>query len=102
MHADEVMLAEAMKPAGYVSGCFGKWHNGANQPSTADRGIENRGSAAADDSEKWWTALPRDAWAAFEAAKWGGEQSIQFSVAGASRTESTRYDTRAGSSPRSM
>jgi glyoxylase-like metal-dependent hydrolase (beta-lactamase superfamily II) len=39
----------------------------ANQPSTADRGIENRGSAAADDSEKWWTALPRDAWAAFEA-----------------------------------
>ena len=34
------------------------------------------------------------AWAAFEAAKWGGEQSIQFSVAGASRTESTRADTR--------
>jgi hypothetical protein len=47
-------------------------------------------------------AVVLTAWAAFEAAKWGGEQSIQFSVAGASRTESTRYDTRAGSSPRSM
>ena len=36
------------------------------------------------------------AWAAFEAAKWGGEQSIQFSVAGASRTESARNDTAGG------
>jgi arylsulfatase A-like enzyme len=31
----ETTLAEALKPAGYVSGCFGKWHNGANHPSTA-------------------------------------------------------------------
>ena len=36
------------------------------------------------------------AWAAFEAGKWGGEQSIKFSEAGAARTESTRFDTRAG------
>jgi sialate O-acetylesterase len=35
MHGDEVTLAEALKPAGYVSGCFGKWHNGANHPTTA-------------------------------------------------------------------
>ena len=35
MHGDETMLAEALKPAGYVSGCFGKWHNGSNHPSTA-------------------------------------------------------------------
>jgi arylsulfatase A len=35
MHGDEATLAEALKPAGYVSGCFGKWHNGANHPSTA-------------------------------------------------------------------
>ena len=35
MHGEEVTLAEALKPAGYVSGCFGKWHNGANHPSTA-------------------------------------------------------------------
>ena len=41
-------------------------------------------------------AVVLTAWAAFEAAKWGGEQSIQFSVAGASRTESTRADTRGG------
>lgn len=41
-------------------------------------------------------AVVLTAWAAFEAAKWGGEQSVQFSVAGASRTESTRFDTRGG------
>jgi arylsulfatase A-like enzyme len=35
MQGDELTLAEALAPAGYVSGCFGKWHNGANQPSTA-------------------------------------------------------------------
>ena len=36
------------------------------------------------------------AWAAFESAKWGGEQATSFSKAGAARTESTRFDTRAG------
>jgi hypothetical protein len=36
------------------------------------------------------------AWAAFQAGKWSGQQSIEFSVAGASRTESTRQDTRGG------
>ena len=35
MHGGEITLAEALKPAGYVSGCFGKWHNGSNHPSTA-------------------------------------------------------------------
>ncbi len=36
------------------------------------------------------------AWAAFESAKWSGEQATNFSRAGAARTESTRFDTRAG------
>jgi hypothetical protein len=36
------------------------------------------------------------AWAAFQSAKWSGEQAIEFSRAGAARTESTRFDTRAG------
>ena len=36
------------------------------------------------------------AWSAFQAGKWGGTQSINFSEAGAARTESTRADTRAG------
>ncbi len=36
------------------------------------------------------------AWAAFEAGKWSGQQSIHFSEAGAFRTESARSDTRAG------
>jgi len=41
-------------------------------------------------------AVVLTAWAAFQAGKWGGEQSIQFSIAGASRTESTRADTLGG------
>jgi hypothetical protein len=36
------------------------------------------------------------AWSAFQAGKWGGTQSINFSEAGAARTESTRADTAAG------
>jgi hypothetical protein len=36
------------------------------------------------------------AWAAFQSAKWSGEQAISFSRAGATRTESARFDTRAG------
>lgn len=36
------------------------------------------------------------AWAAFQSAKWSGEQATNFSKAGATRTESTRFDTRAG------
>jgi hypothetical protein len=41
-------------------------------------------------------AVVLTAWAAFQAGKWGGEQSIEFSKAGAARTESTRFDTRGG------
>jgi hypothetical protein len=36
------------------------------------------------------------AWSGFQAGKWGGEQAVNFSEAGASRTESTRADTLAG------
>jgi hypothetical protein len=36
------------------------------------------------------------AWSAFQAGKWGGTQAINFSEAGAARTESTRSDTLAG------
>lgn len=36
------------------------------------------------------------AWAAFQSAKWSGEQATAFSKAGATRTESTRFDTQAG------
>jgi len=36
------------------------------------------------------------AWAAFQAGKWGGEQSAMYAAAGAARTESARADTRGG------
>jgi hypothetical protein len=36
------------------------------------------------------------AWSGFESGKWGGEQAVNFSEAGAARTESTRADTLAG------
>ena len=36
------------------------------------------------------------AWTAFQSAKWGGVQAIDFSAAGASRTESVRASTLAG------
>ncbi len=32
MRADEVTVAEVFKNAGYTTGCFGKWHNGAHYP----------------------------------------------------------------------
>ena len=32
MDAEETTLAEAFKQAGYATGCFGKWHNGAHYP----------------------------------------------------------------------
>lgn len=35
MHGDETTLAEVLRPHGYAAGCFGKWHNGSNHPSTA-------------------------------------------------------------------
>ncbi len=34
MRAQEVTLAEALKSAGYRTGCFGKWHNGEQYPYT--------------------------------------------------------------------
>lgn len=36
------------------------------------------------------------AWSGFESGKWGGEQAVNFSEAGAARTESTRADTLGG------
>jgi len=32
MRSEEVTIAETLKQAGYATGCFGKWHNGAHYP----------------------------------------------------------------------
>ena len=34
IRSEEVTIAEMLTPAGYVSGCFGKWHNGTHYPCT--------------------------------------------------------------------
>jgi len=34
MRGEEMTLPEVLAPAGYVSGCFGKWHNGSHWPET--------------------------------------------------------------------
>lgn len=36
------------------------------------------------------------AWSGFQSGKWGGDQAVNFSEAGAARTESTRADTLGG------
>jgi arylsulfatase A len=33
MRGEEVTLAEVFREAGYATGCFGKWHNGAQTPT---------------------------------------------------------------------
>ena len=35
MRPSELTIAEALRDAGYRTGCFGKWHNGEQYPSTA-------------------------------------------------------------------
>lgn len=64
--------------------------NSEPSPSTLNSRLESVASIVLA------VAVILTAWAAFEAAKWGGEQSNQYSLAGASRTESTRFDTRGG------
>jgi arylsulfatase A len=41
MRAEELTLAERFRAAGYATGCFGKWHNGAHFPlSPTGQGFE--------------------------------------------------------------
>jgi len=73
----------------------------SNDVDTADVGDVSRFFGSGDRIELIATivlaiATVLTAWSAFQSAKWSGHQSINFSEAGAARTESTRADTRAG------
>lgn len=70
--------------------------NDADQPAPPEEPTEKTDRVEQIASIVLAVAVVLTAWAAFEAGKWSGQQSIDFSVAGAARTESTRADTRAG------
>lgn len=45
----------------------------AGENEAGNGAIDNRGSAAAADSSRWWTSLPRPAWSAFERQEAGND-----------------------------
>lgn len=47
--AEEITLAEAIKPAGYISGHFGKWHVGGFSQKTAPGHVMTPGMAGFDE-----------------------------------------------------
>lgn len=82
------------------------------RPLTTDRGTEVRFGRVSNSKDAGFLASTNrielvatiimalaaifTGWSAFQSAKWSGEQATDFSRAGAARTESTRFDTRAG------
>ena len=67
LHPDETTIAEVLEPAGYVSGCFGKWHLGhhpeflpTNQGFAVYSGIpySNDMWPGHPESPKAWPVLP--------------------------------------------
>lgn len=67
---DEVTIAEALKPKGYVTGLFGKWHRGATRPGETsfvhpmDQGFD----------EFFGFTSATDAWEKYPAKLWEGRE----------------------------
>lgn len=52
---DHVTLAEALKPAGYVSASIGKWHLGGEGFSPVEQGFDrNIGGTSSGSPRSWW------------------------------------------------
>ena len=57
-NSDDPTAPETPAPTGALSA--------SDKTDTGDGSIENRGSEAAENTGKWWSALPRKAWSDFE------------------------------------
>ena len=55
--AEETTIPEALQPAGYVSGCFGKWHLGGRQFGPTTQGFDVLGAGGRNLRDKRVTAL---------------------------------------------
>ena len=64
--AEEVTLAEALRPRGYVSGLFGKWHHGRTRPGQTtythplDQGFDE--FFGFTDARHAWEHFPNELW----------------------------------------
>jgi hypothetical protein len=86
-------------------------HTGTDKTAQVSQDSQHQAQSFIDLPSRWdrWEPLAEviatitlaiatlaTAWSGYQSARWGGEQSIKYSQAGALRTESTRASTKAG------
>jgi len=94
-----------------AQGTTGSSHTEVNETTQVGQEVTYEGQPFIDLPSRWdrWEPLAEmiatiilafatlaTAWSGYQSARWGGEQSIKYSQAGALRTESTRASTKAG------
>jgi arylsulfatase A-like enzyme len=73
--AEEVTIAEALKPKGYATALFGKWHHG--KPRAGKKGYVHPQDQGFDEFYGYTDAV--DAWEKFPEMVWEGRKRIQTS-----------------------